>query len=262
MATQTENPDTLDLDSDRDARLMEAFIGLIEGEPDEIVHGWFTTADVQLAFFQEFDIEATPEEVRRTLGHFADGLQVDARENLRDQWALFDPQSEQSLLRLADAQSTGENFTTREAEYLAANLSRTIGPVDGVHEAPYFNENYEEEIRSLASKGILELDGQSVEWAGRLGEWCSMGGGESFFEAPPMQHGDYIPDADWGWRHGGIMYLSDSKLELQEKIRSVWAEHRRESPVPSPNPCEFASVLALAIDFDVELVPSEVSDWR
>jgi len=267
MATQTQNPDTLDLESDRDARLMEAFIGLIEGNPDEVVHGWFTTADVQLALYRSDGLLVTPEEMRRTLRRFVDGLQLDSYDPIRHRWALYDPNNVQSLLRLADRQATGKNFTTDEVEYLSKKLTRVVNgegtkylSVDGINP---------EAIRSLIDAGVLEWEeGQTPEedyltWAGRLGEYCSMGGcGESFFEDLPMEHGDYIPDADWGWRHGGIMYLSNSMFDLQERIRSVWKKHRRDSPAPSPNRAEFESVMALALDFEVELVPSEWSDWQ
>jgi len=266
MATQTQNSDTLDLDSDRDARLMEAFIGLIEGNPEEVVHGWFTTADVQLALYKRDGLLITPEEMRRTLRHFEQGLQIDTYEQIRDRWALYDPNSVQSLLRLADRQASGRNFTTAETEYLSKKLTRVVGG----EETKYLSVNgmNPEAIRSLIDAGVLEWEERQtpeedyLTWAGRLGEYCSMGGcGESFFEDLPMEHGDYIPDADWGWRHGGIMYLSDSKTELQDKIRSVWDEHRRDSPVPAPNTAEFESVMALALDFEVELVPSDWSDW-
>lgn len=258
MATQTQTPDTLDLDSDRDVRLMEAFIGLIEGNPDEVVHGWFTTADVQLALFKRDDLLVDPREMRRVLRHFVEGLQLDRYGPIRDRWALYDPQNVQSLCRLALAQSVEEEFTRLEGAFLSRELTHAT---DGDPQ-PVPKEGEYAVVASLVEKGILHYERGRLAFAGRLGEWASMGGGESFFEPLPQEHGDFIPDADWGWRHGGVLYLSNSKLALQDKIRSVWKEYRRESPVPSPNPAEFASVMALALDFDVELAPLEWSYWN
>lgn len=256
MATKTQNPDTLDLDSDRDVQLMEAFIGLIEGNPDEVVHGWFSTADVQLALFKREGLNITPDEMRRTLRHFVEGLQLDSYDPVRDKWALYDPQNVQSLCRLALAQSGAEEFTSEEGAFLSRELTRAVNG----EPRPRPKDGESDVVSSLIDKGLLHFERGTLAFAGRLGEWASMGGGESFFEDLPSLHGNYIPDADWGWRHGGIMYLSDSKLGLQDKIRSVWKEHRRESPVPSPNPTEFESVLALALDFEVEIVPTVAED--
>jgi hypothetical protein len=266
MATQAENSGTLDLDSVRDRRLYEAFIGLIEigDDPDAVVRGWFDTAAIQLAFYQRAGIEATPEEIRRMLRHFASGLLVDTYDRVDDRWALFDPGGVRSLLRLALAQSDTGGLTDPEMDW----LSRRFAQVVEGHETrrPTFGYEEQDVVESLIRKGLLErsapnLPGGEVQWAGRLGEWCSMGGsGEPFFEDLPRSNGQYIPDADWGWRHGGVMYLSDSKLELQEKIRSVWTSFRRSGEMPTPNRAEFGSVLALALDFEVELVPSETAE--
>lgn len=258
MATKTQNPDMLDLDSDRDARLMEAFIGLIEGNPDEVVHGWFTTADVQLALFKREGLLITHDEMRRTLRHFVKGLQLDSYDPVRDKWALYDPQSVQSLMRLALAQSGAEEFSREQGAFLSRELTRAVNG----EPQPRPRDGESDVVSSLIDKDLLHFERGTLAFAGRLGEWASMGGGESFFEDLPSLHGSYIPDADWGWRHGGIMYLSDSMFKLQERIEEVWKEFRRESPVPSPNPAEFESVLALALDFEVEVVAPEISGWE
>jgi len=269
MATKAENSGTLDLDSDRDRKLYEAFIGLIEiGEdPGAVARGWFDTEAIQLAFYQRAGIEATPDEIRRMLRHFAQGLLVDTYDRVDDRFALFDPNNVRSLLRLALAQSesaqSGGELTDPEMDWLSQRFTQVIEGHETRRPTGYEEQDV---VESLIRKGILErsapnLPGGEVQWAGRLGEWCSMGGsGEPFFEDLPRSSGGYIPDADWGWRHGGIMYLSDSKLELQEKIRSVWSSFRRSGEMPTPNRAEFGSVLALALDFDVELVPSETAD--
>ena len=264
MTTTTEQPDTLDLDSPRDQTLQDGVAHLFEPTPGEVkvLEGWFDTADIQIALLKKENVVATPDEVRRVLRHFAADLQVDTSEPIRDRWALFDPNSVQSLLRCALAQSSAERLTRGETTWLSQRFTQVIHGQET--SSPSYRKDEEDVVGSLIEKGVLswigsDALGSGVEWTGPLGRLCRRGGeGERIFEDLPQSHGETIPDVDWAWRHGGIMYLSDSKPELEEKIRSVWTEHRREGPPPSPQPCEFESVLALAIDFEVRLLlPSD-----
>ena len=174
-----------DLMTDED-EIFEAFIPLLEGEPDPLLaDGWFSTGEVQRKLHDEEGIKVNPSAMHSVLMDLHEDHLLDES---RGNFALYDPSSVQSLSRLALAQSSVDEFDREEGDVLGQLLTKaTLGDR---HPSP--RDHQAEGVASLVDKGVLTFDegGSGLSWAGRLGEMISMGGlPTGMFEELPRSTG-------------------------------------------------------------------------